>query len=45
MEVEAIKQAWDTGEFTRARLARIYDTGYSTVNLVVNGKYRHLREN
>ena len=43
-EVNAIKQAWATGEFTKASLTRIYDVTFNIITKVIDGRYSHLRE-
>jgi hypothetical protein len=43
-EVNAIKQAWATGEFRKARLARIYDVTFNIITRVIDGQYSHFRE-
>jgi hypothetical protein len=43
-EVDAIKEAWATGKFTKSRLARIYDVTSNIITRVINGQYSHYRE-
>lgn len=43
-EILAIRQAWESGEFTKASLTRIYGASYDMINRVVSGQYSHYRE-
>lgn len=43
-EVNALKQAHATGRFSKASLARMYDTSRDAVNRILAGSYRYHRE-
>ncbi len=43
-EVNAMKLAFQTGRFSKASLARIYDTSWDVVTRVIKGTYRYHRE-
>lgn len=43
-EVNALKQAHASGKFSKASLARMYDTSRDVVYRILDGSYRYHRE-